>query len=143
MVVFDQQVVVSCERRVVAAGPAVQLTMFQPSMVSLMLLSSTASTWSMSAQVGGVRSQLKTMHTFFQPKQKLDAQSDHHAASLEAWSCAWGAAGWAVRVLTLRDAMKHPRFDEFEARINKLPLGERAEHTRMSYIRYVQGGPRL
>lgn len=43
------------------------------------------------------------------------------AAILAAWSKGWMSRGWNPVVLTLRDAAKHTRFDDFSAAIDKLP----------------------
>lgn len=42
-------------------------------------------------------------------------------AILEAWKTGWTTRGWNPVVLGLRDAAKHPRFEEFQAAIEKLP----------------------
>lgn len=43
------------------------------------------------------------------------------AAILAAWTKGWTSRGWNPVVLTLRDAAKHVKFDEFQAKVEKLP----------------------
>lgn len=43
------------------------------------------------------------------------------AAIVEAWQKGWTSRGWNPVVLTLRDAAKHPRFEEFSAAVERLP----------------------
>lgn len=56
------------------------------------------------------------------------------AAIVAAWSKGWTSRGWNPVVLTLRDAAKHPKFEEFQAAIEKLPcVGDRKRMAHRFY----------
>lgn len=42
-------------------------------------------------------------------------------AVLEVWKKGWQAAGWTPIILTVREAAKHVKFDEFSAKVEKFP----------------------
>eukprot|EP00545_Synedropsis_sp_CCMP1620_P002524 CAMPEP_0119004314 /NCGR_PEP_ID=MMETSP1176-20130426/1074_1 /TAXON_ID=265551 /ORGANISM="Synedropsis recta cf, Strain CCMP1620" /LENGTH=428 /DNA_ID=CAMNT_0006956005 /DNA_START=9 /DNA_END=1295 /DNA_ORIENTATION=+ len=68
-------------------------------------------------------------------------EADDHMLAL--WKQAWEAIGWQPRVLTLQDAQRHPRFDEFYEKLQTVPLwgnrrqGVNREYNQWCYIRWL------
>jgi hypothetical protein len=76
----------------------------------------------------------QNVYTYFSVRGR---QSDESKAVIEAWRKGWTTRGWNPVVLTLRDAAKHPRFDEMADAVEKLPcVGDR--HARaQSFYRWL------
>lgn len=54
--------------------------------------------------------------------------NDDRQACLDLWRQGWMSRGWNPVILSRRDAVKHPRFPQFEAALAKLPCaGDRAQ----------------
>ncbi len=70
---------------------------------------------------------LPAIYTFYErinPEERgtgMDDTSDSEL--LQAWKDRWAAAGWEPRVLTLEDAKKHPRYEEYQAMLKDIPMG--------------------
>ena len=75
---------------------------------------------------GGSEKNRPTIHTFFHkidPNKKGTGMSEKSDdALIAAWKEEWRAAGWNPVVLTLEDAKKHPRYDEFAKTLERVPL---------------------
>ena len=69
--------------------------------------------------------QRPVMHTYYMKKlEHLENEWDteEHLDMMHMWKNSWEAAGWETRILTDEDAKKHPKFDEFEAMLQKLKI---------------------
>jgi len=86
------------------------------------------------------------MHTFFEPieeKEKTGSKEinrgsgmstpEAHAKLLEAWQNAWEEAGWTTRVLTLEDAMAHPKYEEVRESLGR---GIFSEYDKLCFMRW-------
>ncbi len=73
-------------------------------------------------------------YTYYSARGRQSAESQ---AVLEAWRKGWASRGWNPVVLTLRDAAKHPRFDEFSKAIEKLPCAMDRSRTAHRFNRWL------
>lgn len=91
-----------------------------------------------------------TIHTFWAPVKTLSngdkgtgMTDDADNQMFELWRLSWEAIGWQVRVLTLDDARKHPRYNEFYSKLQDVPLwgnrrkGVNREYNQWCYIRWL------
>jgi len=68
----------------------------------------------------------ENVYVYNHPKRGPKNQED--LALLAVWKKAWTTRGWNPVVLTLRDAAGHPRFEDFQAAIERLPfVGDRRD----------------
>ena len=78
------------------------------------------------------------MFTFYNPKDPNGRDFIGDQALLQFWTEKWNEAGWDARILTLDDAKKHPRFDEFEEKLNGVPLnGMNEVYNRLCFYRWL------
>ncbi len=71
----------------------------------------------------------------------MDDSSDH--ALLEAWKKRWNAAGWDTKIIHLEHAMQHPRYDEFYAKLQDIPMkgiggkGKNRPYNELCFLRWL------
>lgn len=87
------------------------------------------------------------IHTFFHyidPSKKgtgMSVEADERLLAL--WKQEWSDAGWDPVVLSLEDAEKHPRFEEFKETLEKVPLmgkggrGVNIFYNQLCYYRWL------
>lgn len=87
------------------------------------------------------------MFTFYEPipdelrNTGMDDQSDRML--LQAWEKHWQAAGWQTKILNLSHAKLHPRFEEYERRLQDVPLngmdgkGRNVQYNQYCYYRWL------
>lgn len=57
---------------------------------------------------------------------------------LQVWKEKWAEAGWDARILNLDDAKRHPRFSEFDEKLQKIPLnGPNGYYNQLCYYRWL------
>jgi hypothetical protein len=69
------------------------------------------------------------MYTFYEPtpivwgdKRATGMTDEADAAMLALWVQEWARMGWEPVILSLNDAKRHPRYDEFHQRLREVPL---------------------
>mmetsp|Transcript_15724 Transcript_15724/g.19170 ORF Transcript_15724/g.19170 Transcript_15724/m.19170 type:complete len:384 (+) Transcript_15724:167-1318(+) len=66
------------------------------------------------------------MYTFFNRIEASERHTGMDDASddelLRAWQNKWNEAGWNAIILDMEDAKRHPRYQEFEDQIQKVPM---------------------
>ena len=57
---------------------------------------------------------------------------------LQVWKEKWTEAGWDARILNLDDAKRHPRFSEFDEKLQQIPLnGPNEYYNQLCYYRWL------
>lgn len=68
------------------------------------------------------------MYTFYNDILGVETPAgmtyDAHDRLVRFWQQAWKRAGWEPRVLTLEDAMEHPRYEEFNNLLQRTGASE-------------------
>jgi hypothetical protein len=87
------------------------------------------------------------MYTFFEwipPRSRGTSMSDGaDKALITEWKAAWKAAGWHPMVLTLQDAKKHPQYNDYAPKLNKIPmlgvdgLGGTVIYNQLCFLRWL------
>eukprot|EP00565_Helicotheca_tamesis_P006580 CAMPEP_0185736310 /NCGR_PEP_ID=MMETSP1171-20130828/27498_1 /TAXON_ID=374046 /ORGANISM="Helicotheca tamensis, Strain CCMP826" /LENGTH=339 /DNA_ID=CAMNT_0028406871 /DNA_START=120 /DNA_END=1136 /DNA_ORIENTATION=+ len=86
--------------------------------------------------------QLPRMHTFWEPLEKNGGMTaESNEAMLNLWRAAWKAAGWEPVVLTMKDAMNHPDFENFNHTLSTdMPFGGYDVVCFLRYLAMAQAG---
>lgn len=66
------------------------------------------------------------MYTFYGKNLDHERSPKYHLEQdemVEEWKKNWNDAGWEPRILTDKDAKKHPKYEEYSKEINKLKIG--------------------
>ena len=64
-------------------------------------------------------------------------------AMMELWKAHWRGIGWEPRILTIEDAQRHPRYEEFQQKLELVPLwgkkraGVNREYNMHCYTRWL------
>lgn len=78
---------------------------------------------------------MNNVFTYYQP---LDIRhSGEQAEMIRHWKRSWAKQGWNPRVLGIEDARRHPMFDEFDARVRKLPTVNSVDYEVACYHRWL------
>lgn len=81
------------------------------------------------------------VYTFFDPRVKT--LPDQHGL-IRLWQQSWSSRGWNPRILTPRDAERHPDYKSFAATISNFPSLNEKAYENACYLRWlalhVQGG---
>lgn len=64
-------------------------------------------------------------------------QSNETQAILELWRKGWASRGWNPVVLTLRDAAKHPKFDDMATALERLPYAGDRKQQAAAFNRWL------
>jgi hypothetical protein len=76
-----------------------------------------------------------TVCTYFEPFNSI--RSNEFESVLAQWRKSWSRQGWKTRVLTERDAAKHPGFKALKEKFRNLPTVNDANFEMACYIRWV------
>ena len=116
--------------------------------LALLLFTSSLET----AQAAARRGFTSHVYTFYEPlRSKQDAsaglagfgtvlagESDSEdLAALRIWNESWRAQDWTTHVLSVADAKKHRRYDEFLRGFAKLPTNNNRDYELACYLRWV------
>jgi hypothetical protein len=71
------------------------------------------------------------VYTYFEDQGMGDGPA------VDAWRDVWSKAGWDPKVLTQKDAAKHPRYDEMVRRFMTYPTSNPAGYELACYLRYL------
>ena len=94
-----------------------------------------------------VESVRPVMYTFFHKIEEglsstgMDDESD--GMLLGSWSDKWTEAGWQTKVLNLDDAIQHPRYTEYMARLQNVPMngkdgaGKNRRYNELCFLRWL------
>lgn len=73
-----------------------------------------------------------------------DSEGNNHADILKVWADSWTELGWEPRILTLDDAKKHPRYEDYDRALRGLPLdgysGKNGAYNRLCFLRWLAMG---
>lgn len=81
------------------------------------------------------------IYTFYSRIERTSKAEGNHEAILENWKNSWRDMGWEPRLLTMKDAKKHPNYKNFKNVLDRLPLdgksGAVGEYNKMCYYRWL------
>lgn len=84
------------------------------------------------------------IYTFYEPispEQRFTSMSDADDATLlEFWKSSWTNAGWEPRVLTLKDAKRHPLYESFQQELTDLCIDEFGQFSLLRWLAMAQAG---
>jgi hypothetical protein len=73
------------------------------------------------------------IYTYYEVVAGINAQAE----LIRVWDQSWRRRGWVPRILTKRDAERHPRFREFHDRVNTYPTANNREYENACYYRWL------
>jgi hypothetical protein len=73
------------------------------------------------------------VYTYYEALPGMTGQGE----IIRLWEQSWRKRGWTPRILTPRDAKAHPRFAEFDARINTYPTANNRQYENCCYHRWL------
>lgn len=76
----------------------------------------------------------KTVFTYF---DNTELNAAEQKQQIELWKQSWSRLGWNPVVLGPLDAMKHPKFEEFRAKIAALPTVNPVKYEQACYLRWL------
>ena len=67
-------------------------------------------------------------------KMESDGYGDD---KLDSWEILWREAGWEPKVLSIKDAKRHPDFAQYQHDLRDVPLGPKPDFDKMNFLRYL------
>ena len=68
--------------------------------------------------------------------QKMEPDG-YDGDDLDRWEILWREAGWEPKVLSIKDAKRHPDYAQYEHDLRNVPLGPKPEFDKMNFLRYL------